>query len=324
MSYGTPSREAVENAPVGGGADFWNPPEGDSHIRVMPPWAEDVEEFWFATGTHFNVGPDERAVPCPVMSGVAEACYMDRLVKRLAKGDDDEKAEAEAMGARPRYLLNIVDLEKPQNGVQVWPCPKTIFRQLKKFWLNEEDYGDFTSFTEGFDIIVEKIGSGINTKYDATPTRPKPFPSEKLLDSRNASVAELFRALADEEYELPNLAEVQSFLTDEEMERTYKGLSGGRSRTESKDDNGNNDDENEPEEEKPRRRSRREEPEEEPEEKPEEEPRRRRAREKPEEEPEEKPEEEPEEKPRSRKPKPSSGGGNSGSSRVRGRVKDLD
>jgi hypothetical protein len=289
----------------------------------MPPWAADAEEFWFATGTHFNVGPDERAVPCPVMSGVSESCFLDRLVKRLSKGDDDEVTEAEAMSARPRYLLNIVDLANPQNGVQVWPCPKTIFRQLKKFWLNEEDYGDFTSFEEGFDILVEKTGSGIKTKYDATPTRPKPFPPDKLLNHSSTAVAETFQALADEEYELPNLAEVQSFLTDEEMERTYKGLSGGRSRTESKDDNGDDNGEK-TEGDTPVRRSRRSEPEGEEESEEEERPARRSRRAEPEQEEEPDPEPEEERPARSRKPKPSGSEGTSGSSRVRGRVKDLE
>ncbi len=348
MPYGKTNRESVESANVGGGADFWNPPEGESRIRVMPPWDEQAEEFWFVTGTHFNVGPDERPVPCPDLSGVADSCFLCRLVKRLARGDEDEAAEAEAMGARPRYLLNIVDLEKPQDGVQVWPAPKTIFRQLKKYWLNEEDYGDFTSFKEGFDIIIDKTGSGINTKYDSTPTRPKEFPSDKLINHRSDTVGEMYEQLANEEFELPNLAEVQGFQSDEEMERTYKGLSGGRSRTE---ENGGSDPEPEPEPEaepeqteadpepeqtetdpepeaeaKPRRRRRAaaEEPEEtaaDPEAEPEPKPRRRRAA------TSEKADPEPAAAPkrRARKAAPKSGSkAEAGSSRVRGRVKDLE
>ncbi len=335
MAYGKPKREAVESANVGGGADFWTPPEGESRIRVMPPWDEGVEEFWFVTGTHFNVGPDERAVPCPELSGVADSCFLCRLVKRLARGDEDEAAEAEAMGARPRYLLNIVDLEKPQDGVQVWPAPKTIFRQLKKFWLNEEDYGDFTSFEEGFDIIVEKLGSGINTKYDATPTRPKVFPSDKLINHRSDTVGEMFEQLSNEEYELPDLSEVQGFIEDDEMERTYKGLSGGRSRTESKDSNGDNADEEPDAEADPPKRRRRASAEAEPDAEAEAEPdaeadppkrRRRAAKEEPEEEPEEEPDAEADPPKRTRKAKPSNGKDDkkSGTSRVRGRVKDLD
>ena len=334
MAYGTPNREAVESANVGGGADFWNPPEGESRIRVMPPSAENIEEFWFVTGTHFNVGPDERAVPCPELSGIEESCFLCRLVKHLRRGDEDEAAEAEAMGARPRYLLSIVDLEKPQDGVQVWPAPKTIFRQLKKFWLNAEDYGDFTSFEEGFDIIIEKLGSGINTKYDATPTRPKVFPSDKLINHRSDTVGEMFEQLANEEFELPDLSQVQSFQSDDEMERTYKGLSSGRDRTEDAD---GTDSEPEPEA-KPhrRRRAAAEEPDsaeetaaEEPdseESAPEPEAKPRRRRRAAAEEPEATSEPaEPEPKKRTRKAAPKSDSKEKdGSSRLRGRVKGLD
>lgn len=349
MAYGRASREAVENAPVGGGADFWSPPEGESRIRVMPPWDSDVEAFWFATGTHFNVGPDERAVACPDMSGVSDSCYICRLVKRLSRGDEDERAESDAMNARPRYLLSIVDLGSPQNGVQVWPAPKTIFRQLKKFWLNEEDYGDFTSFQDGFDILVEKTGTGLNTRYDCTPTRSKQFPSERLLNHSSSSVADLFEQLADEKYDLPNLAEVQSFGTDEEMERTYKGLASGPKRTESKTDNGDNSDDEdedsdkkqedtkkdtEPDEDRPRRRRDRDDSagEDEDEDKEKDKPRRRRTREEPAEEEAESGDGEDgdgdgedEDKPRTRKARPDKESGEkSGGSRIRGRVKELE
>ncbi len=349
MAYGRASREAVENAPVGGGADFWSPPEGESRIRVMPPWDADVEAFWFATATHFNVGPDERAVACPDMSGVSDSCYICRLVKRLSRGEEDERAESDAMNARPRYLLSIVDLGSPQNGVQVWPAPKTIFRQLKKFWLNEEDYGDFTSFKDGFDILVEKTGTGLNTRYDCTPTRSKQFPSERLLNHSSSSVADLFESLAAEEYDLPNLAEVQSFGTDEEMERTYKGLSSGPKRTESKTDNGDNaDDENDEDadrdkkkkdddedgdggDDRPRtRREQRADSDGEDDDEDKEKPRsRRRTREEPAEEEAEsgdgEDDDEDKEKPRTRKARPDKeSGGKSGGSRIRGRVKELE
>lgn len=262
MGYGKASREAVENAPVGGSTDFWQPDDGENRIRVMPPWGPDVEDFWFATGTHFNVGPDERRVYCPDVSGVRETCFICRLVKRLSRGDEDEQAESEAMGARPRYLLNIVDLDEPEKGVQVWECPKTIFRQLKKFFLNEDDYGDFTDLEDGYDIIVEKSGSGINTKYDATPARKNTaFPTKALVEHRNEAVAEVYQQLADQELELTDLSSVPTFLSDAEMEKVYKGLSTGRrdtSKEEPEDESEGNGEEEE--EERPRsRRSRRDE-----------------------------------------------------------------
>lgn len=244
MAYGKSSDDAMRGAKVGSGSDFWNPPDGESRIRAMPPASEDLDDFWKRTATHFNVGPDERSVPCPVESGIRDSCFLDRLVKRLGRGDEDEQVEAESMGARPRFLISIVDYADPEAGVQVWPCPVTVFRQLKKFRLNEDEYGDMTDLADGYDIIIERTGSGINTKYDATPARKNSvFPTKELLNHRVESVAELFQALKDEEFELPNLAEVQTFLDDDEMERVYKGMSGGRTRTESSDDDDDGEDE---------------------------------------------------------------------------------
>ncbi len=315
MAYGKASREAVESAPVGG-SDFWTPPGGESRIRIMPPWSEDAEQFWFVTATHFGVGPDERPVPCPVASGVRETCFICKKLKQLERGDNDDKAEAERMGPRPRYLLNIVDMDKPQDGVQVWPAPKTVFRKLKKFWLMEDDYGDFTSFTSGFNVIISKEGSGLNTEYDAilTPKQSR-FPPDSLLNHRSAAVADLYQSIADETYELPDLSQVQNFITDEEMERVFKGLSGGRARTEKADDNGTGDAEEL--EEKPRRAPRPTLAEAEPE--AEEERPVRSRREEPEEDPE------PEAAPRVRKPRPDArGDADAPRSRVRGAMKELD
>jgi hypothetical protein len=212
----------------------------------------------------------------------------------LGKGDEDEQSEAEGMGARPRFLISIVDYSDPEAGVQVWPCPVTVFRQLKKFRLNEDEYGDMTDLERGYDIIIERTGSGINTKYDATPARKDSvFPTKELLNHRVESVAELFQQLKDEELELPDLAEVQNFVDDDELERIYKGVSGGRPRTESSDDD--DEPEDEPEDEPPVAS-------------------------------EDEPEDEPEdEKPKKRERKSATkSDGKAGRSRLRGRVRDLD
>ncbi len=252
MAYGKSSDDSIRGEKVGSGSDFWSPSDGENRIRVMPPATEDQEDFWFKTGTHFNVGPDERSVPCPALSGISESCFLCRIVKRLGKGDEDEQAEAEGMGARPRYLISIVDLNDAEAGVQVWPCPVTVFRLLKKFRLNEDEYGDMTDFADGYDIKVDRTGSGINTKYDAIPARQNTaFPSKALLDHCVDSVAAMFQELKNEELELPSLEESQNFVDDDEMERIYKGVSGGQTRTESSgDDDGEPEEEQEEQEEK--------------------------------------------------------------------------
>lgn len=358
--YGKSSDEAMRQERVGG-SEFWNPSDGDSRVRIMPPATEEAENFWFKTGTHYGVGPDERVVPCPTESGVSEKCYLCRLVKRLGKGDEDEQDEAKRMAARPRYLVSIVDYAEPEAGIRVWQCPVTVMRLLRKFRLNEDEYGDMTDLEDGYDILITKTGTGINTKYDATPARKNTkFPTKDLLNHKADAVAELYQALKDEELELPNLEEVQNFVDDEEMESIYRGTSdSGRTRTESSSDDDDDDDQpDEKSDEKPEpRRSRRsarssrdEEPEEgdddqnddpdddddKNDEEPEEKPRSRRSsrrsskdEESDDEEPDDEPEEE--EEPEEEAPKKKRGSKSSkssksdeGRSRIRGRVRDLD
>lgn len=338
MAYGKSSEAAVSNARTEGGGNYWKPPTGDTRIRVMPPWAEDEEEFFFETGTHYRVGPDERHVPCPELSGERDSCFLCRLIIKLNKGDSDERAEANTMRATRRFLLSIVVLDDVEEGVRLWECPQTVFRRMKRYFRDPE-YGDFTDLEDGYDLTIERSGDGETTKYDVHPARNNSrFPSDKLLDHRNKTVADLYQSIADEEYELPDLSALITFVDDEEMERIWKGLAdSGRTRTESRN-GGEEDDDGE---ERPRR-SRRSEDEESEDNKP----RRRRSRRSEDEEPEEEEDggddngdddEGEDDKPRRRRSRRSEDGAEDdekkssktkksskkGTSRLRGRVGDL-
>lgn len=269
MGYGKSTKERMGEEKVGGG-EFWSPPEGDTRIRIMPPAGEDQEEFWFRTGTHFRVGPDERAVPCPLTAGVRDTCFLCRMVKQLKRGDEDDQAEADEMSASPRYLLNIIDLDNPETGVQVWRCPVTVFRRIHKYRMNEDDYGDMTDLENGYDMIVTRTGGGLKTEYDIVAARNNTrFPPDKLLKSASKIVAEMYQAIADEGFELPDLSTVDTFLGDDEMKRIYEGLPVSRSEAaedeseeEEEPESGTRrrtvrDDEEESEEESPKRSSRR-------------------------------------------------------------------
>ena len=235
MAYGKTKRDRVEQERTGG-TGFWKPADGENRIRLLPPWDENMDQFWFRTGTHFNVGPDEKWVPCPEESAVSDSCFLCRLAKRLSKGDEDERDEAEAIDCRPAFLVNIVDYAHIDDGVQVWRCGITAFRQIRKLWLNDDEYGDMTDLDDGYDILVTKEGSGINTKYDVMPARNNSrFPTKKMLEHSSPTVAALYATIDDQTFELPNLSEAMTFVSDEEMEAIYKGTSGRRERVEDED-----------------------------------------------------------------------------------------
>jgi len=254
----------MEREQVGSGSEFWRPNDGENVIRIMPPWNEDTQgRFWRKTGTHFNVGPDGRAVPCPLIGGATESCWLCRKSKKLASSEDeDDRKESEEFAGRTSYVMNVIDLDSPEEGVQIWRCGVKAFRVIKKLVRND-DWGDPTSFGEGYNITVDKTGSGLTTNYDIIPSgRPgAQFPSEKQLDHRSDTVADMFADLQEETLELTNLDDFQNFQNEKEMEGTYFGRTASAARTESKPSrNGRAEDddataeEDTKDEEKPKRR----------------------------------------------------------------------
>lgn len=264
MPYGKTSKEAMEREQIGSGSEFWRPNDGENVIRILPPWNEDTEgRFWRKTGTHFNVGPDGRAVPCPLIGGATESCWLCRKSKTLSGSDDeDDRKDSEEFSARTSYVMNIIDLDSPEEAVQIWRCGVKAFRVIKKLVRND-DWGDPTDFDEGYNITVDKTGSGLTTNYDIIPSgrAGAEFPTEKQLNHRSDSVADMFADLADQTLELNNLDEFQNFLNEKEMEGVYFGRTATSSRTESKPERRSRDDatdeeksEEETKEDKPKRR----------------------------------------------------------------------
>ena len=212
MPYGKTNRDTMQQEKVGSGSDFWKAADGENRLRVMPPYSPEAARFWYRTGTHFGVGPDETPVACPEESGVRDSCFLCRLAKRLKKSQAPEDAEeGDTISVRVGYLINIVDVNHPEDGVQVWRCPPTqCFKVIKRLYLNEDEYGDMSSLNDGYDLIVIKEGQGQTTKYDVQPARQNSkFPSSKLLNHPSDSVAALYQAIANETFELPDLSQVR-------------------------------------------------------------------------------------------------------------------
>lgn len=253
----------MEREQVGSGSEFWRPNDGENVIRILPPWNEDTDgRFWRKTGTHFNVGPDGRAVPCPLVGGAQESCWLCRKSKKLSGSDDeDDRKESEEFAARTSYVMNVLDLDSPEEGVQIWRCGVKAFRVIKKLVRND-DWGDPTDFDQGYNITVDKTGSGLTTNYDIIPSgrAGAEFPTERQLHHRSDTVADMFADLSEETLELNNLDEFQNFQSDQEMEGTYFGRTASASRSEAKPSrNGSAEDddakaEEEKADEKPKRR----------------------------------------------------------------------
>lgn len=203
------------------GGNYWVPAEGRNRIRIMPPWAEDAANagrYFFETAFHYGIGPDERTMPCPLVAKVRETCYLCGLASSLKKSsDEDDQAEAKDLFPKRKYLLNVVDLAHPEKGVQVWAAGVKAMRQVH-YYVRDREYGDITDLDDGYDLIVEKTGSGLNTEYFVKAAkRSSAFPSEDLQD-KNPLLADV-----GEEGNLTDLATFLDYASDAEMKATYEG-----------------------------------------------------------------------------------------------------
>lgn len=159
----------------GGGGDFkfWSPKDGRNVIRILPP-KTGSEDFYAEARVHYNVGPDKKMVTCgkTARSTCAVCDFVDALYK--TKDKEDEKL-AKRMRATSRYYFNVVDRSVEEGTedygeILVFGSGATIFTDILGI-IVEPDYGDITNAEKGRDVIINKSGKGLDTKYN-TQARP--------------------------------------------------------------------------------------------------------------------------------------------------------
>jgi hypothetical protein len=146
---------------------------GKNRIRVLPGWRpEEPERFFQDFGQHFIKGDDGevKAVyictektfgkPCDVCGALGKAM-------KATRDDDLVKVLGEAK-ASERILVNAIwpeDAESP-NDPQISELPPTVFKQILGLF---EEWGNVIDPTEGRDVIVQREGKSIATKYTVSP-----------------------------------------------------------------------------------------------------------------------------------------------------------
>jgi hypothetical protein len=147
--------------------DFFTPKEGKNVFRVLPPYSAEGM-FYHEVITHFGVGPNRRVLVC--LADEEKGCPVCNLITKYSEGDSDKaKAKAKDMGARSRILMNVMD--RNTGKFAVWACSEQLFHRLLSFFADPE-WGDFTHPEKGFDVILNRQGTGkMDTKYEVRLSR---------------------------------------------------------------------------------------------------------------------------------------------------------
>lgn len=168
--------ETQERMSGGGKGDFkfWQPKSGRNVIRILPP-KPGSDDFYAEARVRYNVGPKKRMVTVPMDD--TEPCPIKEFVDALYEtGDKDDEKLAKRMRATTRYYFNIIDrsLEEGDEGygeVMVYGCGAKVFSDVLGI-IVDPDYGDITDPENGYDIIITKSGTGLDTEYKVN-ARPK-------------------------------------------------------------------------------------------------------------------------------------------------------
>ncbi|MNW28087.1 hypothetical protein D3C74_48990 [compost metagenome] len=174
----------------GGDFSFWSPKDGRNVIRILPAKPGTADDFYAEARVHYNVGPNKKMVTCGKVarSSCAVCDFVDALFK---SGDKEDEKLAKRMKATSRYYFNVIDRSVEEDSedygkVLVFGSGATIFTDILGI-ICDPDYGDITDADEGYDIIINKSGKGLDTEYK-TNARPKQTPigvedwAEKLVD----------------------------------------------------------------------------------------------------------------------------------------------
>jgi hypothetical protein len=233
------NEESQSRKTGGNWAESWKPTASKAGtaparnvFRFMPPHENMPDDGFVETKLHFlpEKGPDGKPVigksgqPVPIGIGClafygedCPACnHVDRLFKQAKAEDtpeaiDKAKKYASSLAAKLRFLINIVDMDHPEKGVQRYGFGPDVEKAIRACWYDDE--GEFRNISHpntGRDIIMlvtKKQGTDFN-EYVTVKAREKETKlvdmawleqiTDLSLEAKKPTVAEIEMALKGE------------------------------------------------------------------------------------------------------------------------------
>ena len=201
-------------------------PEGSTRIRVLPgidPGSVD-KDFFCKSIVHYNISPNNPKIPVisPKSKNPNARCPMYNKVQELKSSTSPaDNAEATKLRGQTRYYLGVIPREGEDAGkIMVYPAPKAIFTKILTL-MEDPEYGDVTSPTEGRELKFIRTGKGKDTRYDVMAS-PKVTPithDEEELAQILENQPELWRYR-----EAPDYDEIVKFMDGEITQFTTGGF----------------------------------------------------------------------------------------------------
>lgn len=175
VDYGewTPEAAAAEEAQLaGGGAEWMKLVPGRNVVRIVPPPPGQSPFLIFSQ--HFVTRPDgtKFSFACPNREKKERCPVCEHANKLFASNNKVDKESAKAFWPRKRILVNVIDRAQPDAGPKVLGIPKTVHEAIIKIRNNPDAGGNPVHPIDGFDLCIERKGSGqLDTEYSVIPSR---------------------------------------------------------------------------------------------------------------------------------------------------------
>ncbi len=167
--------------------DVIRPQAGKAKYRILPahPGKPEGTPWWADFGRHYIKDVDGKmsSVYVCVEQTFGKPCAVCQEIARASKhaSDDAElKALEEARCKSAQILVNVLarsDAEKATVPQVLALSPTTFEKVLGMI----SEYGDITDLNDGVDIIIERTGSGMSTRYGVMPAaKSQPVPASVM------------------------------------------------------------------------------------------------------------------------------------------------
>jgi len=178
---------------------YYNFDEGAHKIRVLPPWRKGVKIPGISVYRHWKIpNPDDQSkvtslvclektypnsgVSCPICDAISDIEDKAGIEVKRERASLKVYTNIVARSKRDEQNRKFVFDDEPTK-VWVCPMPTSVFNRVMKYY-RDPDVGDVTDIDEGYDLTVERVGSGFDTEYDVRIVpRPRPlFDSQDEID----------------------------------------------------------------------------------------------------------------------------------------------
>ena len=211
VKYGKYTPEAAERdaKDAASGGAFLKLGPGKHKVRVLPPPVGKDTPFKTVNQHFIELNGEKLVFACPRYESKKPCPACAQADKLRKSGNPADRDLAKDLYAKKRFFVNVINRAEPDKGVQVLGIGFTIMGALTKLAQDADAGGDFTDPQNGYDIIINRTGTGKNdTEYTVFPAKAS---------SPLGPTAEQMQEWIDNQPDLDRLGMVKEFSEIEKM-----------------------------------------------------------------------------------------------------------